>query len=498
MIHDVVIVGAGPVGLLLACELRLAGASVQLLERAEHPRAPLKEAPFGLRGLSVATVEALDRRGLLAAVAAGGTAGHPAGHFAGITWDEAQVKRDAQTYRLPGPADRPLATTMEQLETVLSERATTLGVLIDRGVQVDGVDQSEACVSVHGAGRAYPARWAVGCDGGRSVVRKSGGFEFVGTEPRFTGYSVHVDLADGRSLPLGRHYTPTGMYVQSRRGVFALADFDGGAAHRRVPVTAEHIQAVLRRIAGVDVTVTALHLATTWTDRARQVTEYRRGRILLAGDAAHVHSPLGGQGLNLGLGDAMNLGWKLGAVVRGVAPASLLDEYGSERHPVGADVLDWSRAQVLLLEPTDTARAMAGVVRDLIATSDGATYFAQRSSGVSVRYALPGRHPLIGRSAPDFVMVDGTRLGEFLRAGLGVLLDIEGHDALRGLGAQFEGELQYVRSRVVDGLGLRAILVRPDGVVAWVGEGEPDIGEVREALSQWICAGGATSVGRRP
>jgi 2-polyprenyl-6-methoxyphenol hydroxylase-like FAD-dependent oxidoreductase len=184
------------------------------------------------------------------------------------------------------------------------------------------------------------------------VVRKQGGFEFAGTEPEFTGYSAKVDLVDAEQLAPGRVVTERGMYFQSQPGYLNLQDFDGGAFHQTgEPVTREHLQAVLRRISGTDVTVDALHVATTWTDRARQATQYRNGRILLAGDAAHIHAPLGGQGLNLGIGDAMNLGWKLAATIHGTAPEGLLDSYHAERHPVGARVLDWSRAQVAVMRP---------------------------------------------------------------------------------------------------------------------------------------------------
>ena len=189
--------------------------------------------------------------------------------------------------------------------------------------------QSDDDVTVHAGGETFRGRWLVGCDGGRSTVRKAGGFEFVGTDPEFTGYSVEVEMADPDKLRLGRHYTPTGMYTYARPGTIAMVEFDGGAFHRTQPITLEHVQAVLRRVSGADVTLTALKLATTWTDRAYQATAYRQGRVLLAGDAAHIHSPLGGQGLNLGLGDAMNLGWKLASTIRGDAPAGLLDSYFS-------------------------------------------------------------------------------------------------------------------------------------------------------------------------
>src|SRR5262249_25835230 len=147
----------------------------------------------------------------------------------------------------------------------------------------------------------------------------------------------------------------------------------------------------------------------TWTDRAQQATAYRHGRVLLAGDAAHIHSPLGGQGLNLGLGDAMNLGWKLASTIRGQAPVGLLDSYFTERHPEGARILDWSRAQVALMRPAPSSRALQAIIRDLIETRNGTTYFAERVWGVALRYDLGGSHPLVGRSVPDFELVDGTR-----------------------------------------------------------------------------------------
>ena len=172
-----------------------------------------------------------------------------------------------------------------------------------------------------------------------------------------------------------------------------MVDFDGGAFHRTRPITREHVQAVLRRVSGVDVKVTALPLATTWTDRAHQASAYRRGRVLLAGDAAHIHSPLGGQGLNLGLGDALNLGWKLAAVVRGDAPDGLLDSYERERLPVGAQVLDWSRAQVALMRPDPGARALEGVIRDLIETGDGATLLRRTRVGNLAPLRPRGRTP---------------------------------------------------------------------------------------------------------
>ncbi|TGQ51699.1 FAD-dependent oxidoreductase [Mesorhizobium sp. M1C.F.Ca.ET.193.01.1.1] len=504
-LYDVVISGAGPVGLFLACELRLAGLSVLVLEQAQDPRSPLKRLPFGMRGLSAPTLEALYRRGLLNDVAAPqpakngagarsvAAAAHwmqqarrPAGHFAGIQFYHDDIDTSKWLYRLPSPAGTSLAIEMESLEGVLAARANTMGAEIRRGFGVEEFDQSDNDVTIHAGGETFHGRWLVGCDGGRSMVRKAGGFEFTGTEPEFTGYSVEVEMADPDKLRLGRHYTPTGMYTFSKPGTIAMVEFDGGAFHRSPPLTPEHAQAVLRRVSGTDVTVTALRLGTTWTDRAFQATTYRNGRVLLAGDAAHIHSPLGGQGLNLGLGDAMNLGWKLAATIRGDAPADLLDTYSSERHPVGAQVLDWSRAQVALMRPTRSTRALEAVIRDLIDTRDGATYFAERVWGVSLRYDLDGDHPLIGRSVPDFELADGTKIGDLLRTGKGLLLDFESRASLRALGSRWSGRIAYVAGEAKDRLALSAMLVRPDGFVAWASEGAADHEEIFRAGSRWF------------
>jgi 2-polyprenyl-6-methoxyphenol hydroxylase-like FAD-dependent oxidoreductase len=505
MIHDVVIAGAGPVGLFLACELRLANLSVLVLEQAEDPRSPLKRLPFGMRGLSAPTIEAFYRRGLLNDIAApqrakddtgsGGasTAAHwmqqprrPGGHFAGIQFYLDNIDTAKWPYRLPGPAGTNMAVEMEYLESALAARAIAMGAEIRRGLGVEDFDQSDEAVTVRAGSETFHGRWLVGCDGGRSTVRKVGGFAFVGTDPEFTGYSVEVGMADPDKLRPGRHYTPTGMYTYQKPGTIGMVDFDGGAFHRIQPITLEHVQAVLRRISGTDVTVTALQLATTWTDRAHQASAYRKGRVLLAGDAAHIHSPLGGQGLNLGFGDAMNLGWKLASTIRGDAPAGLLESYWSERHPVGAQVLDWSRAQVALMRPSRSTRALEAIIRDLIDTRDGATYFAERVWGVSLRYDLGGSHPLVGRSAPDFELVDGTKLGDLLRKGTGLFLDFDARAPLQALASRWSGRITYVAADARDRLGLSAVLVRPDGFVAWAGEAAPDHEEAAQAALRWF------------
>jgi hypothetical protein len=276
------------------------------------------------------------------------------------------------------------------------------------------------------------------------------------------------------------------MYTFAWPGTIAMVEFDGGVCHRKQPLTLEHVQAVLRRVSGTEVTVTALQLATTWTDRAYQATAYRNGRVLLAGDAAHIHSPLGGQGLNLGLGDAINLGWKLASTLRGEAPAGLLDSYHEERHPSGARVLDWSRAQVALMRPSPSSRALEAVIRDLIETREGASYFAERVWGVSQRYDLGSTQQMVGRSVPDFELIDGRRLGSLLHDGAGLFLDFDGCPRIAALVRHWRGQVGYVAADVKDRLGLRAVLVRPDGVVAWVGASVVDLDELACALARWF------------
>ncbi|MFJ4698449.1 2-polyprenyl-6-methoxyphenol hydroxylase [Streptomyces sp. TverLS-915] len=482
--YDVVIAGAGPVGLFLASELALADCSVVVLERDADPRPPLKELPLGLRGLNAASAETFSRRGLLqpllraSGIDAASVGADPAadrapaprslGHFAGIMLDAAAIDPDALAYRLPGPAMDGFMTSLAAVGDVLAERATALGVTLVRGAPVTALAQDEQTVTVTAGGRDYTARWVVGCDGGRSTVRTLAGFSFVGTEPLFTGYVAKVTFDDPRQLPLGFQLTETGMYLRTPlEGHLGMMDFDGGTFDRSRPLTREHLQEVLRRVSGTEVTLKEVHLASSFTDRAMQATAYRHGRILLAGDAAHIHSPLGGQGLNLGIGDAMNLGWKLAATVRGNAPEDLLDTYTAERHPVGAAVLDWSRAQVATMHPGPNAPALQHLIRDLMATSDGTTHVYRRSSGLFHRYDLGSDQPLIGRTAPDFRLNDTTSLSDLLQDGRGVLLDFSPHQSLSEQAAPWKEHIAYVPGRPHNDLGFEALLIRPDGIVAW-------------------------------
>lgn len=496
--HDVLIAGGGPVGLFLACELALAGCSVLVIEQGSQVATPLKRAPFGLRGLSVPTIESFDRRGLLAhlkaripdrAIAAAAPwmkeERMPGGHFAGIDFFLDQIDQSQWPYRLPHSAS-PMAADLESIDAVLTDRAEELGVTIVYGAGVSHVDATDRDVTVRAGEKTFRGSWLVGCDGGRSAVRKAAGFGFTGTDPEFTGYFAQVELADPYTLEPGHHDTTGGTYIFDPPGMIRMVEFDGGAHHRAEPITRDHLQAVLRRISGTDVELTSISLVTTWTDRAYLATAYRRGRVLLAGDAAHIHSPLGGQGLNLGLGDAMNLGWKLATTIRGGAADGLLDSYQWERRSVAEEILDWSRAQVALMRPDRSAKALRTILRDLIATPNGATYFADRVWAVSLRYNLRTGHPLVGRSAPDLPLADGARLNDHLRNGRPLLVEFGGCDTLRTLADRYHDRITYLWSNAANPTGLQTMVVRPDGFVAWASSQPLDSAQAGRALSQFL------------
>jgi 2-polyprenyl-6-methoxyphenol hydroxylase-like FAD-dependent oxidoreductase len=488
MDHDVIIAGGGPTGLMLACELRLHGVSVAVLERLGEPDLTIKAG-----SINVPTAEAFYRRGMLPALAKvqeeamaafrafmkdRGPAAPPpkfAGHF-GAIWLAADLfDADDADFAGKGPAGDVGFVPQQQVEAVLAARAAELGVVVRRGVEVTGFDADADGVTVHAGGQRLRTGWLVGCDGGRSTVRKLAGFEFPGTAPEITGHQAIVEMTGAEGLVPGWHMTETGVYAYGPQpGRILTVEFDGPPADRDAPVTAAELEKSIRVVSGVDVTVTEVKSATRFTDNARQATTYRLGRVLLAGDAAHVHSPFGGQGLNLGIGDAVNLGWKLAAVAQGRMPERLLDTYTTERHPIGAWVLDWTRAQIAIMRPDPYARAIRAVVGDLVGTVTGTTYFAKKISGVWQRYDLPGDHPWVGASAPDLAFADGTRLADHLHDGTGVVVD------LGGLPEVPEG-VRVVTASCPDEPDLPGLLVRPDGVMAWAG-GDG----LAEAVATWF------------
>ncbi|WP_063733306.1 FAD-dependent monooxygenase [Streptomyces sp. RTd22] len=485
---DVTVVGAGPVGLVLAAELALAGATVQVLERRAEPDQAMKAG-----AINVPTAEALDRRGLLPAaeqvqreLLSPPRDGRPArftGHFAGMVLDPDRVDwSDADLAGHTAVAGARLVPQRE-LEALLAGHVARLGIPVRRGVEVTVLEDTGDGVLVGTTAGPVRTGWLVGCDGGRSTVRRLAGIDFPGTDPELTGLLAVADIADPSMLGSGWAWSTRGAYRYGPQpGRVVTVEFDGPPADRSAPVTLEEVQTSLRRVSGTDVTLTALRAAATrWTDNARQAAAYRSGRVLLAGDAAHVHSPFGGQGLNLGVGDAMNLGWKLGAVVAGWAPDGLLDTYDAERRPLGAWVLDWTRAQTGVMRGDAKSAALREVVGDLLSTREGATYAVKKISGVTQRVDLSGDHPLIGRFAPDLWLGDGSRLVDHGHGGGFLLLDRTPDGAFARRAAAWDGRVSSVTDDQATPTG---VLVRPDGVVAWAADTAAVTG-LEAALHRW-------------
>jgi len=536
--HQVGIVGAGPTGLLLAAELALAGVDVVVLDRNEGPDTTIKAG-----SINVATAEILDRRGLRPAAqaaqqrfveelkafaAANGTAlpamggrpsggGRPAfpsaGHFAGLFFRPDLV--DQADPELTAHAGTGGSTMVRQseMEALLNAHVSALGIPVVRGVEVTGMtpmldDQGREVGQELATGRS-PIRvaWVVGADGGRSVIRRMAGIEFPGTDPEITGYQAIAELESTEGLGRGWNHTPTGVYsLGPIPGRILTVQFTGAPdrALRDQPVTAAELQASIRLVTGHDVTVRAISgAATRWTDNARQATTYRAGRVLLAGDAAHVHSPFSGQGLNLGAGDAVNLGWKLAATVHGWAPDGLLDTYTSERHPIGAQVLDWTRAQVALMRGDEKTTQLRRVVQqDLLSNTATTTHLLRTTSGIAQRYdvdpvkvtgAGTTQHELNGRLVGDAPLADGSRLADHFHTGRFVLLDrLEGALAATA-DAWAEQVAPVLETAATAGCpdsyrALTGLLVRPDGVIAWATDTtdpEAATADLAAALTRW-------------
>ena len=492
MDFDVVVTGAGPVGLMLAGELRLGGASVLVIERQTEWNAPLKAGSMGARSINAPSADAFDRRGLLDAVREKALwwfqpstdlsrAPEHAGHFAGLPVRTALL--DPADLDLRGNPLGGGVISVLDLETILAERASALGAQIRRGVELTGLRAGPDGVVVEAGGESITTSWLVGCDGGRSTVRALAGFAFPGTDAEFVGRQAMVEFADPTLLPPGDWvHAAHGSYVHGPvPGRIHTVEY-APTPDRDAPVTAGELAESLRRVSGIDVEITHVRVATRYTDMTRQATTYRKDRVFLAGDAAHIHSPAGGQGLNLGIGDAMNLGWKLAAAVRATAPEGLLDTYTAERHPLGAWVQGWSDAQTALGRPDPRTRALRAVVADLLDSSSGATYVLKRISGLGRGYDLPGDHPLVGRPAPDVRLHDGARLAERFRPGRAVLIDQTGSSSLARLAAGWADRL-IVGTAAED---TPTALIRPDGYVVWATDGEPDLDDLRTVLATWL------------
>ncbi|WP_131736008.1 FAD-dependent monooxygenase [Actinomadura roseirufa] len=487
---DVIVVGAGPVGLLLAAELKLAGADPLVLEAADG--SVRRARSLGLRAINTQSLRTLALRGLTGRLREAQEAlldelgpaadAHPdrddiaatildavrrglgRGHFAGLPLRDGAGAKDK-------PAEY-IVVRQHVLERILADHAASLGVEVRTGHEVtDVVDEGTAVRAALADGTSLTAAYLVGCDGGRSTVRKRSGIAFPGTAPTMTGRVAIAELAEPVASSM-RH--PGGVLSTSLVvGEILIAEFDGGPGDRAAPVTATEIQDSARRVTGQDVTVTEMETGIRFSDNTRQAETYRRGRILLAGDAAHVHSPVGGQGLNLGLQDAANLGWKLALAATGRAPDDLLDTYTTERHPVGARVLNDTRAQTALLFPGPQTEALRDVLAEVLEFPEVRRHFVDRMNGLNIDHAPDAPHPLTGRFIP--ILPPDSPIAAALKEGRGVL-------AGPGNAQGFTDRVQAIGTPLP---GTTTALIRPDGYIAWASNNEDPQAQTK-ALSTWF------------
>ena len=474
--HAVVIAGGGPTGMMLAAELTLAGTDVVIVER----RASFKLESPRSRGLHSRTIEVLDQRGVVDRFLAEGKTMQVQA-FAGVRMDISDF---------PTRHNYGMALLQSDFERIMSGWIDELGVPILREREVMGFTQDDSGVDVAlSDGTSLRAKFLVGCDGGRSVVRKAAGIEFAGWDPTTRWIIAEVEMEEKPEVGL-RGGGGIGPAEDGRVGVTLIVpDLD-----RSDEPTLQDVRDALIRVDGKDYGVHSPHWISSFTDMTRQAVAYRSGRVLLAGDAAHVHAPMGGQGLNIGVQDSVNLGWKLAQVVNGTSPASLLDTYHAERYPVAARVLRNTMAQRALGATDDRSVALRDTVMELLRMDEPRKHIAGMIAGLDVTYDLGEGHPLLGRRMPDLDLatVDGPlRVFELLHSAKPVLLNFgeaggldvaPWADRVQLIDASYAGiwELPVVGEVAAPS----AVLIRPDGHVAWVGEGT-DAG-LRDALTTWF------------
>ncbi|WP_230210143.1 FAD-dependent monooxygenase [Streptomyces kaniharaensis] len=483
---DVVVAGAGPTGLMLACELALGGARTVVVERRTEPEKHSKA--MGMQGR---TVELLELRGLLDRFKEG------AGVLQGGNFASLGVPMRFEEF----DTRHPYVLLVPQLRTeeLLAERARELGVRIVRGAAVTGFAQDDDGVTVETGTGPLRARYLVGCDGGGSTVRKHAGIGFTGQDPHM--YALIGDMRFSGELPRGEGLgpmRPVGLLNPERRSWFGafqhqpgvyratVAWFDEPFPDRNAPVTEEEMRAALIEHTGGDHGMHDVTWLSRLTDVSRLADSYRNGRVLLAGDAAHIHLPAGGQGLNLGFQDAVNLGWKLAAMVRGQGTEELLDSYESERRPVADGVVRNTRTQAVLIDPDPRYDALRQTFRELMALPDTNRYIAGMLSGFDVTYGT-GDHPLVGRRMPDaeLLTADGPRrISDCFAGARGLLLLPEPAPAAPPLAAWAD----RVDTLTAKGAGpepATAYLIRPDGYVAWAGDPARH-DELHHAAATWF------------
>ncbi|RSM81655.1 monooxygenase [Kibdelosporangium aridum] len=483
---DVIIVGAGPTGLMLAGELGLAGVEAVVLDRLAEPMKQSRALGFSAR-----TIEEFDQRGLLPRFGELHTI--PFGHFGGLPLNYQIIEGGSY-----GARGKPQSLT----EGVLAGWAAEQGVAVCRNYDVTGLSQDAEGVTVDVTTPDGPeklrARYVAGCDGGRSAVRKLIDVDFPGTDP-----VIELWFADIAGLELRPRFAgervPGGYVMVLPMGpqVNRVVVYERSAAKRRnaedVPSFKE-ISDAWTRLTGEDISAGKPLWTSFTTDSSRQAAEYRRDRVFLLGDAAHIHLPIGAQGMSAGIGDAMNLGWKLAAEINGNAPADLLDTYHTERHPVAARILANTLAQRILYLSGDEMDPMRAVMMELLAYEDVQKLLVGMVTGLDIKYDVgSGDHPLLGRRLPDFELTasngsPGKRAFSCLNGGRGIVIDLADNDKVRAAVEPWADRIDVVttgsRPAALD--GVEALLVRPDGYIAWVGFGGSGVNGLPDALGRWF------------
>ncbi|MCC6982776.1 MAG: FAD-dependent monooxygenase [Bauldia sp.] len=478
--HAVVIVGGGPTGMMLAAELALAGVDVAMVERRNTQAVESARS----RGLHARTIEVLDQRGIADRFLAEGQTAQVVGFH--------MIRLDISDF--PTRHNYGLALGQNHFERILAGWVAELPVTVYRGREVTGFAADETGVDVTLAGGdTLRAAYLVGCDGGRSLVRKTAGIEFPGWDATTSWMIAEVEMAEEPNL--GFHQDEYGVHALGRaeNGKVGVVLTEREVGDGDQPTLSE-LSAALTAVYGTDFGVNSPTWLSRFTDMTRQAAEYRKGRVLLAGDAAHVHPPIGGQGLNIGVQDAVNLGWKLAEVVKRTAPESLLDTYHAERHPVAARVLRSTMAQVALRRTDERTKALGDTLAELLAMDEPRKRLAAEMSGLGIRYEFGEGHPLLGRRMPDLDLAteNGTlRVFTLLHTARPVLLNL-GDPGAFDIAAWADRvqlvEATYAGAWELPAIGTvaapTAVLIRPDGYVAWVGEGTEE--RLAEALTTWF------------